>query len=91
MVTNREGLLSLDNHLYNFSITLNFPKNLITNKQILKKLMEHRSSLTLKEEEEDFKLILENISIASAASISSSRNNDLMAPVLVRQSEALLI
>jgi len=32
MVTNRKGLLSLENHLYNFLLTLNFPKSLITNK-----------------------------------------------------------
>jgi len=51
MVTDRKGHLSFDNHLYNFLITLNFPKRLVTNKRILKKLKEH-SSLTLKEEEE---------------------------------------
>ena len=66
MVTNRKGLLSFDTHLYNFLNTLNFPKSLISNRQILKKLNEHASSSTpLKyevEEEEDFKSILENTS-----------------------------
>jgi phosphoribosyl 1,2-cyclic phosphodiesterase len=44
MVTNRKGLLSFDSHLYNFLNTLNFPKSLISNKQILKKLQEHSPS-----------------------------------------------
>ena len=54
MVTNRKGLLSLENHLYNLLLTLNFPKSIITNKKFLKKLKEH-SNVTLKEGEEDFK------------------------------------
>ena len=65
MVTNRKGLLSFDTRLYNFLNTLNFPKSLIGNRQILKKLNERASSSTLKdelEEEEDFKSILENTS-----------------------------
>ena len=66
MVTNRKGLLSFDTHLYNFLNTLNFPKSLIGNRQILKKLNERASSSsTLKDEleaEEDFKSILENTS-----------------------------
>ena len=71
MVTNRKGLLSFDTRLYNFLNTLNFPKSLIGNRQILKKLNEHASSSSsstltpLKyelEEEEDFKSILENTS-----------------------------
>jgi len=73
MVTNRKGLLSFDTHLYNFLNTLNFPKSLIGNRQILKKLNEHASSSSssttltplkyeLEEEEEDFKSILENTS-----------------------------
>ena len=84
IVTNRIDLLSFDNHLHNFLITLIFPKTLITNNQMLSKLMEDSSSsLTLKEEvEEDFQSILEN-SITPAAT-SSCRNNDLMTPVLLR-------
>ena len=71
MVTNRKGLLSFDTHLYNFLNTLNFPKSLIGNRQILKKLNEHASSsssssiltpLKNEVEEEDFKSILENTS-----------------------------
>jgi len=66
MVTNRKGLLSFDTRLYNFLNTLNFPKSLIGNRQILKKLNERASSSsTLKDEleaEEDFKSILENTS-----------------------------
>ena len=75
MVTNRKGLLSFDTHLYNFLNTLNFPKSLIGNRQILKKLNEHASSssssssttttltpLKNELEEEDFKSILENTS-----------------------------
>ena len=37
MVVNRKGLLSFDAHLYNFLNALNFPKSLISNRQILKK------------------------------------------------------
>ena len=65
MVTNRKGLLSFDTHLYNFLNTLNFPKSLIGNRQILKKLNERASSSLkdeLEAEEEDFKSILENTS-----------------------------
>ena len=71
MVTDRKGHLSFDNHLYNFLITLNFLKNHIINKQILKKFMEHSNSLTLKEEEEALKSVLENTS-APTATISGS-------------------
>ena len=82
MVTSRKGLLSFDNHLYNFLITLNFLKSLITNKQILKKLME-LGSLTLKGEAKHFKSILGNTSTPTAN--TSCRNNGLMTPVAARQ------
>ena len=41
MATNRKGLLSFDNNLYTFLNASNFPKSLIGNKQILKKLREY--------------------------------------------------
>jgi hypothetical protein len=81
MVTNRKGLLSFDDHLYNFLSTINFPKILISNKQIQKKFKEHSatpSPPTLKEEDEDFKSILENTSTPSA-------HIDLMTSVVATQ------
>ena len=68
-----KNFLSFDTNLYNFLNTLNFPKSLIGNRQILKKLNEHASSssssstttltpLKNELEEEDFKSILENTS-----------------------------
>ena len=48
IVANHKELLSFDNHLYDFLITLSFPKQLITNKQILKRLMEHTSLIVVK-------------------------------------------
>ena len=86
MVTNRKGLLSLDNHTYNFLITLNFPKSLITNKQIPKNIQEHSNNLTLKEEEKDCNSVLKNTDTPSANTTISSRNTFLMKPVvMVRQ------
>jgi hypothetical protein len=41
MARNRKGLLSFDNNLYTFLNASNFPKSLIGNKQILKKLREY--------------------------------------------------
>ena len=56
-------------------------KSLIANARILEKLKEH-SSLTLKEEDEDFKSILENASTPTTNASNSSRNNDLMTRTL---------
>ena len=53
MVTNRKGLLSFDDNLYTFLSVSNFPKSLIGNKQILKKLNEHPTTPFKKEEEEE--------------------------------------
>jgi hypothetical protein len=84
--TNRKGLLSFDNNLYTFLNTSNFPKSLIGNKQILKKVREYSrgaSPLTtptttppFKKEEEDFKSILENTSTPSSS-------NDLITPTMI--------
>ena len=77
MVTNHKCLLSFNISLYNFLITLNFPKNLIINKQILKRLMEHSSSLTLKKLNLSLKIF--------APPNATSRNNDLMTRMVVRK------
>jgi hypothetical protein len=86
MVTNRKRLLSFDINLYSFLNTSNFPKSLIGNKQILKKIREYSrgvspltTSTTFKKEdkEEDFKSILENTSTPSSSS------NDLTTPMMM--------
>jgi hypothetical protein len=53
MVTNRKGLLSFDDNLYTFLCVSNFPKSLIGNKQILKKLREYSPPTTPFKKEED--------------------------------------
>ena len=93
MVTNRKGLLSFDAHLNTFLNTLNFPKSLISNRQILKKLNEHASSsstsIPLKheeeqeeEEEEDFKSILENTSTpcGNLTMVARKKRKRIMSP-----------
>ena len=78
MVTNRKGLLSFDDNLYTFLCVSNFPKSLIGNKHILKKLREYSPPTTptpFKKEEDS---IFEN---------TSSSSNDFTTPVAASQKQ----
>ena len=73
MVTNRKGLLSFDNNLYTFLNTSNFPKSLIGNKQILKKLREYSPPTTTPFKKEEDSIFEDTI----------SSSNDFITPMMM--------